>query len=129
MIPQLVNIIAGFILGSPKLKEWGGKGFFEKIEKLLHPYTTPIGWATLIVGVLALLDRLDITIISRSLIDGSFPQAIPLILIGLILLKNFFKKYSKANEIIIKIEPYQIWIGLWGILAGLVSILFGCPVC
>ena len=126
MFPQLVNIVAGFILGAPKLKEWGGKEFFEKLENFLKPYQTWIGWATLIVGVLTLLERLG----STSLYYGaSFSQAVPAILIGLLLLSGFFEKYPALHSFIKKLEPYKIWIGLWGIAAGLVSMLVGCVVC
>lgn len=129
MLPHLVNIVAGFILGAPKLKELGAKDFFEKLENFLKPYRTWIGWVALIVGLITLLDRIDIISLFDMFDGDSYPQAIPLILIGLILLAGHFEKYEWLHNFIQKIEPYKVWIGLWGMLAGLISIFFGCPVC
>lgn len=127
MLPQLMNIIAGFMLASPKLKVFGGETFVEKMEMFLYPYRVVIGWIALIVGVVTLVDRVGIT---DLLIGDSYPQAIPAILIGLITLSEFFEKNHPAvHDIIRRIEPYGAWIGIWGIAAGLVSILFGCPFC
>ena len=130
MLPQLVNIFAGFILAAPKIKEWFGAEHVEKAETKIQPYLSFIGWGTLIVGFITLMDRIDIIALFDMFDGDSYPQAIPLILIGLIMTADFFKeKYPKVHEHIEKLEPYKIWIGLWGIAAGLISILVGCPLC
>lgn len=127
MLPQLINILSGFLLGAPKIKEWFGAERVERAEQFFNPYLNYIGWGTLILGVVTLLDRMGAV---ASFNGSSYPQAIPLILIGLIMTSGFFEeKYPKVHEFIVQIEPYKMYIGLWGIAAGLVSILVGCPVC
>ena len=129
MIPALINILGGFVLASPQLKKIGGKDTIEKIERRLHPYTSLIGWLVFIVGVIVLIERTANSSTLQLLNGDSYPQAIPLILMGLLMLSDFFQKYPAVSNIISKLKPFAVWIGFWGIIAGLFSILGICPLC
>lgn len=125
MIIQIANIVSGFLLAAPKLKEWGAKQQVEKAQSKLVVYSSTIGIIELVIGVIALLDRMGIIFYVPSL-GASYPQAIPAILIGLILSARRFEKHPSWKNFIVKISGYQIWLGLIGILVGLWSLLFGC---
>ncbi len=132
MLIQLVNILSGFLLASPKLKTWAGKhvAHVEKAESKLTTFRESIGILALIVGVVALLERLGI-IFGMFLFGASFPQAIPAILSGLLLAPRVARKFSVIADFTAKLEPYAQWIGVLGIAVGLGSLLFGCvpPIC
>jgi len=125
MLLQVMNIIAGFLLAAPKIMEFGAKDIVKKAEKNLRPFEGLIGWVVLILGVVMLVQRMTLTSALYWYYSGSsFTQAIPAILMGLILLGDFFKKQKGFERFIKDIEPFKIWIGFWGIAAGLFSILF-----
>jgi len=129
MLPQIVNIIAGFLLAVPKIMELGvAKNAIKKIESRLRPFEGIIGWVVLILGVGMLIERITFMPIFYRYyyISGGFAQSIPAILMGLILLADFFRKHKDLDHFIKQIEPYKIWIGFWGITAGFISILSGC---
>ncbi len=127
MIIQLANIISGFILAAPKIAEFGGKNQIEKLQSSLLPYQKTIGIIELALGLFALIERVGIFHIGN--LGSSYPQAIPAILAGLILSEPVFHNSPKVTEIIGKLKPHGVWIGLWTIAAGIISIFFGCIFC
>ena len=42
MILSIANVIAGFLLAAPKLKEWFAKHYIEQVEVRLNNFKTPI---------------------------------------------------------------------------------------
>ena len=129
MIIQLTNIATGFILAAPKLQEYGGKKQIETIINKLSPYLNTLGIVELVIGIVALIERMGIVYFHIPDFGSSYPQALPAIAIGLIMSANYFKKYPSATNFITSLKAYSVWIGLTGILVGLGSILFGCVLC
>lgn len=131
MVLQTANIVAGFVLGASKLKEFGAKEHIEKGEGHLAPFRNMIGIAILVLGVLGLLDRMGIMNIRIPFLGlgSSYPQALPAIAMGLLLSSHLFQKFTGLHTFIEKMRPYEGWLGIYGILTGLVSIFFGCVLC
>jgi hypothetical protein len=127
MIIQITNITAGFLLSAPKLKELiGGKGAEHIVvaETKLNAFRGTIGVIELVLGVVALIDRLGILHIGN--LGASFPQALAALACGALLAPHLFEKYPAVQEQVKKMEPYTVWIGLVALFIGLGSILFGC---
>lgn len=122
MLIVIVNIIAGFMLAAPMLKKLGGQQQIDQAQGALNNFRGGIGIIALILGVLALLERLSLFGYYLGLYFG-FPQAIIAILMGLLLAANFFQKYPGMHKFIVSLESYSEWIGILGILIGL-SALF-----
>ncbi len=129
MIIQVANIVSGFALAAPKLAEFGGKEHIEKAHGGMLPYLKTIGIVELILGILALLDRMGIFNMHVMNFGSSYPQAIPGVLMGLVLASSVFTQYEGVANLIKKIEPHKVTLGLVGIAVGLGSILFGCILC
>ena len=129
MIIQIFNIISGFILAAPKLKEFGAKEHIETAERKLSPFAGTIGIIELILGLLALIERMGLAYFPIPQFGSSYPQALPAIAIGLILAASTFEKYSAVTNFIATLKEYAVWIGIMGILVGLGSLLFGCVLC
>ena len=132
MVIQLSNIVAGFILAAPKLKALAGAGAKEHVEAAqakLSGFQGTIGIIELVVGVIALIERLGITYFHIPSFGSSFPQAFTAIAIGLILSANLFEKNPTMHDVITKLKAHSEWIGVAGIAVGLGSILFGCFLC
>lgn len=128
MIIQSANIVSGFILATPKLREFGAKEFVDKLSDTLRPYQNTIGLTVLALGVLGLIARLGILSMGIPMFGASFPQSIPAILIGLIMSESHFVKYPAIHQHIVKLVPHKVSIGLLGMAVGIGSILFGCIV-
>ena len=129
MLPNLINILGGFLLAAPLLKGLGAKEAIEKMEAKLRPHSNNIGWLVFIVGIIILVERILESSTLQLLNGDSYPQAIPLILMGLIFLKGYFSNNPAISKLISVIDPYREWIGLFAILAGLFSILGICIMC
>ena len=126
MILPITNIVAGFLLGASKIKEWFAKGDIEKAEGSLTKFRTPIGIIILFLGVLGLIKRMSFfgTMYSWSWNYGSsFPQAIIAILMGLLLCANYFAKWPTLHSKIMKMNEYSEWLGILGILIGVGSLI------
>ena len=121
MILPIVNVIAGFVLAAPKLKEWFAKQHIEGVEGALNRFRAHIGFIVLLVGLVGLLKRMDVVIrYDWSWHYGSsFPQAIIAIVMGLLLCANFFSKWPAVHSKIMKLNKYSGWIGILGILLSL----------
>lgn len=132
MIIQTLNIVSGFVLSAPKIKSFAGGGaeHVAKAESALSMYRGMIGIASVVLGVLALVERLGIFYFGMR-IGSSFPQAFAAIATGLLLAPHLFVKYPAIDAFIKKISPHGEWIGILAILVGLGSLLFGCvpPIC
>ena len=131
MIIQATNIVAGFILAAPKLKALVGGGAKEQLEAAqtkLSGFQGTIGIVELILGVIALVERLSIAHFYIPSYGSSFPQAFAAIAIGLILSANLFEKYPSVHDFIGKLKVHSEWIGIVGIAVGAGSFLFGCIV-
>ena len=129
MIIQSANIISGFVLAAPKLKEWGGKEYVEAVSMKLNPFSAIIGGVELLLGLLALFERMGFFYLHVPDFGSSYPQALPAIAIGLILSASYFSGYPSVMKIISELKKYAVWIGIMGIVSGLNSILFGCQLC
>jgi hypothetical protein len=132
MILQLTNIVSGFILSAPKLKELvGGKGAEHIVaaEAKLNTFRGTIGIIELVLGAVALVDRLGILFIGG--IGASFPQAFAALACGALLAPHLLEKYPAMKSLVEKMKPYEVWIGLAALAIGLGSMLFGCisPIC
>lgn len=122
MIIQVSNIVSGFVLASPKLKELGGKETIEKAESSLNKFRGTIGLIALVLGITALLERMQFEM-PIGLLGSSYPQAIIAIVIGLILSARLFAGYPAIQSIIKQLSGYAEWIGIAGIVVGLYSLL------
>ncbi len=129
MLIQTTNIIAGFLLAAPKLKQWGGGEHVEGMHEKLLAFSGVIGVIELVLGVLALIERMGLAYFPIPMFGSSYPQALPAIAIGLILSAHLFEKYPTMHDFITKLKVYEIALGLLGIAVGLGSILFGCVFC
>lgn len=132
MIIQITNMVSGFVLSAPKLKELVGEKGGEHIiaaEAKLNTFRGTIGVIELVFGVAALLGRLGILYVGG--IGASFPQAFAALACGALLAPHLFEKYPGVQAQVEKMKPYTIWIGLAALAIGIGSILFGCisPIC
>lgn len=126
MILQIANIVAGFVLALPGLKNWGGKESLEKIEANVHSMKENIGLVTLVLGLIGLVDRTNI--ISFHIVDfgSSYPQALPTILTGALLALPKLERFPAIATQVKKLLPYTFGLGLLSMAVGLGSLLFGC---
>ena len=129
MIIQLTNIVAGALLAAPKVAEWGAKDVAHTYERALAPYARVIGAIELGCGILALIERMGLIWLPIPNFGASYPQAIPAILVGLILCTGYFSNITVLQQLVEKMEPYKAWIGIAAFASGLNSILFGCWLC
>jgi hypothetical protein len=129
MLIQTTNIIAGFLLAAPKLKELGGREQVEAMHGKLLAFSGTIGIIELALGILALIERMGLAYFPIPMFGSSYPQALPAIAIGLILSAHLFEKYPAIRDFITKLKVYEISLGLLGVTVGLGSILFGCVLC
>lgn len=126
MIMQILNIVCGSLLAAPKLKEWGLGPAAERLEGWLGGVREKLGLALLVLGTLALIDRLGILDVPIPEFGASFPQALPALMLGLLLAAQFSEKYPVLGKFRRSLEPQAVWIGLLGVAVGLGSLLFGC---
>ena len=132
MIIQIINILSGLVLSTPILKALAGTKGAEHIagvETTLNSFRVVIGIAALVLGVVALIERLGIVYVGS--IGASFPQALAALACGVLLAPNLFQKFPAIQASIQKLAPYAAWVGIAGVAIGLGSLLFGCvsPVC
>lgn len=121
MLIQLTNIASGLILLTPELQKINAlKSFGNDLHRLAAPHLKWIGIAEFALGIVALLDRMDII---HTNLWSSYPQAVFAIPMGLLLASNFFHKYDIARSAINAIQPYKAYVALGGIIVGLNSIL------
>ncbi len=111
MLLALVNIIAGFILAAPKLKTLGARQEIEGAASWLDTFRGLIGIVALVLGLLTLIGGEDAL------------QAFFAIVMGLILASNFFMRYRAFRENIGILKTHAEWIGVVGIVVGIVGLL------
>ncbi len=126
MLLQLLNILMGLVAALPGLQKQGLLQSQTELEGKIAAYIPTLGLVGLTVGIIGLLIRMDILPIFISSLGASYPQAIPAILLGLLLAAPHFQKYDILGKASDKIKPYAFEIGLIGIASGLGSLLFGC---
>ena len=129
MVIQVINIASGFILAAPKLKEFGAKAEIDTVHAKLSAYSGALGVATLVLGILALIERMGLANFPIPMFGASYPQALPAIAVGLILSAHLFEAHKEIHDVILKLKVYEIGIGVAAILSGAGSLLFGCLVC
>jgi hypothetical protein len=129
MVIQTTNIIAGFLLAAPKLKQFGAGEHVEAMHGKLLAFSGTIGVIELVLGILALVERMGLAYFPIPMFGSSYPQAFPAIAIGLILSAHLFEKYPAIHDFIAKLKVYEVSLGILGIAIGLGSILFGCILC
>lgn len=123
MIVQLGNVVSGFILAAPKLKEMGAKGQIEQVEARLNPVRGTIGLIVLISAGISFLQSVGLVYLNYFLFGAGPLQALVGLLIGLILCATWFEKFPKVHEFIQKIKVYEIWIGMVGVVIGIIGLL------
>lgn len=129
MIIQTANIVSGFLLAAPQLKTFTKSeqliGNINSVESTLAKWTKPLGIIELVLGVIALIERVSYSSIVPYYYNygSSYPQAIIAILMGLLLASHLFEKKQFIREKINLIRPYSAVIGIIGILIGLFSII------
>lgn len=111
MLIALVNIIAGFILAAPKLKTLGARQEIESAASWLDTFRGLIGVVALILGLLMLIDGEDLL------------QALFAVVMGIILASNFFMRYPWFRGNIGILKAHAEWIGIGGIVVGVVGLL------
>ena len=127
MILQTANIVSGFVLSSSKIKEHEQvRPLALRAEGFLLPIQEKLGFAVLALGVIGLLVRMGFVFLWIPMLGASFPQAIPAILIGLILTEAYWKKYPRVHEKVLLLVPHRVVIGFVGMASGAGSLLFGC---
>ncbi len=125
MITQIVNIGGGVLLSSSLIKEKLNNQNVNNFFTNLTLHEAKIGIVVLVLGLLALIERLGIVYFGLPL-GSSYPQAIPAILMGLILGEPLLSRYAVLKSIITSLVPHRTLIGILGVLCGLGSLLFGC---
>lgn len=126
MILQVANIVAGFVLALPWLKDWGSKEQLEKIETRVHSIKENIGLVVLILGIVGLVDRLNFVSFFIPEFGSSYPQALSAIISGSLLALPKLEDYPIISNQVKKLVSYTFGIGLLSISVGLGSLLFGC---
>lgn len=126
MIMQILNIVCGSLLAAPKLKEWRLGPAAERLEGWFGSMREQFGLTMLVLGTLALIDRLGVLNVPIPEFGASFPQSIPALAIGLLLAARFSEKYPVLTKVRDALAPYTAWIGLLGMAVGVGSLLFGC---
>lgn len=129
MVIQVANTIAGFALAAPKLKEIGAREQIEKAEAALLPYLKMIGVIELILGIVALIERISIASFYVPAFGSSFPQAFAALALGLILASSVVEDIQALRSTVATLKENAMWVGIIGMAVGLGSILFGCPLC
>ena len=125
MIMQIINIASGVVGASSSIKNVVTHTGVQSALDKTRPHEVWIGIVTVILGLLALVERLGFFYFDLSL-GSSFPQAIPAILLGLVLGAPYFEKFTFLKSIIATLMPYRQWLGFLAIACGLGSLLFGC---
>ncbi len=123
MIIQLGNVVSGFILAAPKLKEMGAKGHIEQVEARLNPVRGIIGLVVLVAAVISFLQSVGLVYINYYLFGAGPLQALVGFLIGLILSATWFEKFPKVHTFIGKLKVHEVWIGMVGVVIGLIGLL------
>lgn len=126
MIMQMLNIVAGSLLAAPQLKAWGLEKAVLRWEAWIGRFREQIGTVTLILGVLALIDRIGLVSLPIPEFGASFPQTLPAIGIGLLLAVRLVERYPALQNLVRPLLPHAVWIGLLGLAVGIGSLLFGC---
>ena len=126
MILPIANIISGFVLAAPKLKEWFGEKHIERAHGALNKWRTLIGVIILVLGIVGLLKRASLAGLRYEWswhYGSSYPQAIIAIIMGVLLCASLFSKWPTFHSKIVEINKYSEWIGILGILVGASSVL------
>ena len=126
MILPIANVISGFVLGAPKLKEWFAKKDIERAETSLNKFRGKIGVIILVLGIIGLIKRMSLFGIMYDWswhYGSSYPQALIAIIMGLLLCANFFAKWPSLHTRIVKLNEYSEWLGILGMLVGIGSLI------
>jgi hypothetical protein len=123
MLVNLSNIVAGFVLAAPKIKQIVSKGHVEQAEQKLAKFRGTMGIIALILGVIALLGNFSYSLMFFPLAGAGLLQALVSIAIGLILSANLFAKSPQIAGFIVKLEKYAEWIGIVGIVIGILGLI------
>lgn len=126
MLLQLLNIVMGLLAALPGLQKRGWMQSQTEFEGKISPFVPMIGLVGLVIGVIGLLVRAGLLPIFIYSSGASYPQAIPAILLGILLATPYLQKYDFLKKASAKIQPYAFEIGIIGIACGLGSLLFGC---
>jgi hypothetical protein len=123
MIIQTANIVGGFFLAAPKLKEFGAKDHIESAHTFLSKYQGVLGLVELGFGVLALVQRTGLAYFHIPQFGASYPQAFAALAIGLVLASHLFDNSPALHNLIRTLQENAVLVGIIGMLVGLFSIL------
>ena len=129
MIIQIANIVSGFVLAAPKLGELGAKERVSEIHARLAGFAGTIGVVELVLGLLALIERMGLVSFPIPMFGASYPQALPAIAVGLILSCHLFESHKEIHDLIVRLKVYEVSLGFCAMVSGAVSLLFGCILC
>ena len=125
MLIQLANIIGGVLLSAAFISQRLANKSADDTIRRIQLYEAEIGVGVLICGILALIERLGIFFFNIKL-GSSFPQAIPAILVGIILGYPLLRQFGFLDGVVRALTPHRTLIGIIAFLCGLGSLLFGC---
>lgn len=124
MVIQLVNVVGGFVLAAPKIKQWVSKEHVEGAEQKLAKFRGTIGLVALVLGALSLLGNIaSHSYFLPSLFWAQPLQSIAALAIGLILSANFFIKWPKVSNFISTLERNGEWVGVAGVVVGILGLI------
>lgn len=123
---QILNILCGSLIAAPKLKAWGLGAVMARLESWLGGIREKLGLVTLVLGMLALSDRVGVWNVPIPAFGASFPQSLPAIALGLLLAAPLAEKYPALGKMRQALEPVAVWVGFLGLAVGIGSLLFGC---
>ena len=119
-ISKIVNIVGGFVLGSPMLKKNESlRPFVEKTMSVLGKYEKAIGLVELVLGATIIVERTT-GLFKIPYLGSTFPQAFVALAIGFMISKQYFGE-SKLYK---TLEPYSDYIGIGGAIFSALTIVF-----
>ena len=105
MIIQLINIASGVVGASSSIKARISHKDVHGALDTARPYEVTIGIVAVVVGVLALIERLGIIHFGLPL-GSSYPQAFAALLVGLTLGASYFERFAFLKPVIAILVPY-----------------------
>lgn len=92
----------------------------------VQPIKENIGLVVLVLGLIGLIDRLNLIAFFIPEFGSSYPQAFSAIVSGALLALPKLEHFPALATQIKKLTPYTFGLGLLSMAVGLGSLLFGC---
>ena len=121
MLIEIGNIVGGFIAGADGIRKLGvAEEAVARGQAQLAPYRNTIARLLFAVAILNLVDR---WIFEIPLFNGSFPQSIVALALGLILDQSIFGAAQWAQNARKAMAGWETAIGILGIIIGLAALI------